>query len=313
MDGKKHRVKAAEAWALANRQHGVITRAQLLELGLSRHAIAHRIARGRLHPLWRGVYAVGRPTVSPRGRWMAAVLSCGPEALLSHRSAASLWALIDPVEEIDVVVPAALVRRRQGVNVHRRTSHSFDQRRLVAGIPVTDAVTTLVDFASYASRAQVLRAVNQADRRGLIDAHLLDPATERLGRRPGRASLRALLDQQGSAFADSLLELRFLRLVRAAGLSDPQSQVQVNGFRVDFYWPKLGLVVETDGPRDHRTPAQQSRDRLRDQTHAAAGLTTLRFSEAQVRHEPNRVRATLVAVASRLRAQAGLRAESSRL
>ncbi len=92
-------------------------------MGLSRHAIDHRIACGRLHPLWRGVYAVGRPTVSQRGRWMAAVLSCGPDAMLSHRSAASLWGLVEPFGGIDIVVPAGATRRRRGIKIHRRTSY----------------------------------------------------------------------------------------------------------------------------------------------------------------------------------------------
>lgn len=278
----------------------MLTRSQLLAFGLSRQAIEHRISCGRLHPLWRGVYAVGRPTVSQRGRWMAAVLSCGPDALLSHGTAASLWGITEPLGRVDIVVPANTVRRRPGITVHRRAGDMADQRRLVDAIPVTDPVTTLVDFASCARPGQLLRAINQADRLGLIDAHCLDSATEPFTRRPGRVRLRALLDEQGSAIADSLLELRFLRLVRAAGLPPPESQVHVNGFRVDFYWPTLGLIVETDGPLDHRTPAQQGTDRLRDQTHAAAGLTSIRFTEAQVRYQQDRVRATLVALADRL-------------
>ena len=145
---------------------------------------------------------------------------------------------------------------------------------------MTDVVTTLVDLASYVTRGRLLRAINQADRLDLIDAHTLRRAIEPYVRRPGLVRLRALLDEQGSAFADSLLELRFLRLVRAAGLPEPESQVQVNEFRVDFFWPTLGLVVETDGPRDHRTPAQQGSDRRRDQTHAAAGMTAIRFTRS---------------------------------
>lgn len=305
----------------------MITRSQLLDLGLSRHAIQHRIAVGRLHRLWRGVYAVGRAEVGQRGRWMAAVLSCGDDALLSHRSAAALWGVLRPFHgvDIEVVVPYGQPHRRPGIAVHRRTGLTaagqasalggpgFDQRRVVDSIPVTDIVTTLVDLATCVADALLVRALNQADRLDLIDAHDLRSAIEALPSRPGAGRLKALLDRQGSGFADTLLELRFLRLARAAGLSAPELQANLSGFRVDFHWPDLGLVVETDGPRDHRTPAQQSRDRLRDQTHAAAGLTALRFTEAQVRHEPDRVRATLETVASRLRAQAGLRAERTRL
>ena len=183
---------------------------------------------------------------------------------------------------------------------------------------MTDVVTTLIDLATCVNDGLLIRAVNQADRMELIDAEGLRAALERERSRPGVGRLKSLLDRQGAAFADTLLELRFLDLVRVAGLPEPELQAYVNGYRVDFYWPDLGLVVETDGPRDHRTPSQQTRDRRRDHEHAVEGLTPLRFTEAQVRHEPGHVRATLAAVARRLGreagpAQAGLRPESSRL
>jgi very-short-patch-repair endonuclease len=121
---------------------------------------------------------------------------------------------------------------------------------------------------------------------------------EPLPRRPGLARLRKLLDRH--TLTDSGLERRFLSLIRRAGLPKPETQAWLSGFRVDFYWPDLGLVVETDGLRYHRTPGQQARDRLRDQVHTAAGLTTLRFAEAQIRHEPEHVRVTLAKTATRL-------------
>lgn len=202
--------------------------------------------------------------------------------------------------DIEVVVPYGRRRRRPGIVVRQR-GDTAPTRRAVDGIPVTDVVTTLVDLATCVGDALLVRAVNQADHLDLIDAHDLRSAVGSLPRRSGLVRLRSLLDEQGSGFADTLLELRFLRLVHAAGLPAPEAQANVNGYRVDFFWPDLGLVVETDGPRDHRTPGQQLRDRLRDQTHAVRGLTTLRFTEAQVRYEPDRVRETLSAVASRLR------------
>lgn len=244
---------------------------------------------------------------------MAAVLSCGPDALLSHRSAAGLWGLLRPFSCLEVVVPAGRLRRRRGVTVHRRSGLDASHRRVVDGIPVTDVVTTLVDLATCVSDGLLVRALNEADRLDLIDAGDFRATVERVSPRPGLGRLKSLLARQGTAFADSLLELRFLRIVRSTGLPEPEMQARVNGYRVDFYWRGLGLVVETDGLRYHRTPGQQARDRRRDQAHAAAGLTTLRFAEAQVRHEPERVAETLVAVAGRLRAQAGLRPESSRL
>lgn len=116
------------------------------------------------------------------------------------------------------------------------------------------------------------------------------------------AIVRDTLDRRTFTLTDSELERLFLPIALRAGLPLPLTQQRVNGFRVDFHWPELGLVVETDGLRYHRTPAQQAKDRLRDQAHAAAGLTPLRFTRAQVRFEPDHVGRTLAAVAERLRA-----------
>ncbi len=300
---------SAKLWELARKQHGVVTRSQLLGLGWDSRSIEHRVAKGRLHPLWRGVYAVGRPEVTQRGRWMAAVLCGGPEALLSHRGAAALWGLLSPTSALDVAIPGNLARRRPGIRIHRCTWLTSENRCRVTGIPVTDPVSTLIALATCVTRAQLERAVNEADRLDLIDPEALRSAIGSLPRRPGLARLRTLLDSH--TFTDTGLERRFLALARSAGLPTPETQSWVNGFRVDFFWPQFGLVVETDGLRYHRTPAQQANDHRRDQAHTAAGLTALRFAEAQVRFEPDRVRTTLVAVADRL--QAGLRPETSRL
>jgi len=142
--------------------------------------------------------------------------------------------------------------------------------------------------------------VNEADKRDLIDPERLRRTLELLAGCHGAARLGALLDRRTFTLTDSHLERRFLPLVRAVGLPRPETGVWLNGYKVDFFWRDLGLVVETDGLRYHRTPAQQARDRLRDQTHAAAGLTPLRFTRAQVRFDPRHVRATLAAVAHRL-------------
>ncbi len=120
-------------------------------------------------------------------------------------------------------------------------------------------------------------------------------------RRPGCAVVRRLLDRRTFLLTDSELERGFARIIRRADLPPPLTQQWVNGFRVDFYWPDLGLVVETDGLRYHRTPSEQAKDRLRDQAHTAAGLTPLRFTHAQIRYEPEAVSATRRAVAERLR------------
>jgi uncharacterized protein DUF559 len=109
-----------------------------------------------------------------------------------------------------------------------------------------------------------------------------------------------LLDRRTFTLTESELERRFLPIVRGAGLPPPEAGRWVNGFKVDFFWPEFGLVVETDGLRYHRTPAQQAKDRIRDQAHTAAGLTPLRFTRAQVRFQPDQVLRTLAMVARRL-------------
>lgn len=287
------------------RQHGVVTRQQLLELGFTPKSIDRRIARGRLHSAWPGVYAVGRPQLTRYGRWLAAVLSSGPEAVLSHESAAGLWGIGQATSDrIELSVPVHVVRRPRGVVVHRRSvlrGQDVDRRH---GIPVTGPVLTLIDVATRIEGRQLEAAVNEADKRELIHPEQLRSALEGLPRRPGIQALRTLLDGVTFTLTDSELERCFLPLTRRAGLSVPETGSHVNGFKVDFYWPDLGLVVETDGLRYHRTPAQQARDRVRDQAHAAAGLTPLRFTRAQVRFEPHYVRGTLAAVANRLRAKA---------
>jgi hypothetical protein len=273
------------------RQHGVVTRAQLLAHGLSAQAIKRRIANGRLHPVYRGVYAVGRPELSRLGRWVAAVLVCGPGAVLSDTSAAALWEIgAERTAGIEVSVPARSFRRRPGILIHRRTRLDTTVER---GIPVTTVPATLSALATRLDTAELERAINEADKRNLITPIVLRAAIEG---DPQAAALRRLLDRRTFLLTDSELERRFLPIAREAGLPPPQTGVRLNGFTVDFFWPDLGLAVETDGLRYHRTPAQQARDRRRDQAHTAAGLIALRFTHDQVRYEPDHVRATLAAV-----------------
>jgi very-short-patch-repair endonuclease len=166
---------------------------------------------------------------------------------------------------------------------------------------VTDVVSTLVDMASCARAWQVERGINEADRLDLIDPETLRATVGGLPPRPGMGCMRRLLGLD--ALTDTGLERKFLAIVRTANLPEPRTQVWLNGYRVDFYWPPLGLVVETDGWRYHRTPSEQASDHRRDQAHAASGLTTLRFSEDQIRYSPPEVKTRLVAVSARLAAR----------
>jgi very-short-patch-repair endonuclease len=167
------------------------------------------------------------------------------------------------------------------------------------GIPVTTPVRTLIDLAAVLSPAAVESAVNAADKLDMVDPETLRAEIEARSRVRGLPALRRLLDRRTFRLTDSDLERRFLRLVAKAGLPTPDTGVHLNGFKVDFHWPELGLIAETDGLRYHRTPSQQARDRRRDQAHLAAGLTTVRFTHDQVAHEPEHVTATLAALAAR--------------
>ena len=287
-------------WALIDGQHGVVARRQLLALGFGRQAIEHRIAKGRLHPVFRGVYAVGRPRLTQHGRWTAAVLSCGPEAVLSHEAAAALWGIRQSTSlRIDISVPSHVTRRPPGIVVHRRASLATGEITRRDDIPVTTPTCTLIDIAARLPRDLLEDAVNEADKRDLTDPEELRTSIDEIPRRPGIARLRQLLDHRTFTLTDSQLERHFLPLARRAGLPPPLTGRYVSGFKVDFYWPDLGLVAETDGLRYHRTPAQQARDRIRDQAHTAGGLTHLRFTHSQIRFEPAHVRETLAAVARR--------------
>jgi very-short-patch-repair endonuclease len=301
---KDHSTSRA-AWALARRQHGVLAHGQLLALGFSRRGIEHRIARGRLHRVRRGVYAVGRAELGQNGRWMAAVLACGANAVLSHSSAAALWQLdAEQPDLIELSVPPGSRCRQRGLLAHRRALRPEDRVKR-NGIRVTSPALTLVDMAARLDRFAVERAVGEADKHDLVDPETLRLALEDYPRARGAAFLREVLDRRTLRLTDSELERLFLSIVRETGLPLPLTQQTVNGFRVDFHWPDLGLVVETDGLRYHRTPAQQSRDQVRDQMHAAAGLTALRFTFAQVKLEPAYVRGVLTAVIARLESGRG--------
>jgi hypothetical protein len=170
-------------------------------------------------------------------------------------------------------------------------------------------VQTLLDMATPLPSPALERMVNEADKLDLIDPEALRAALDAHRGEPGIRSLRRLLDRRTFKLTASDLERRFLRLVAGAGLPPPLTGQWVNGFEVDFFWPELHLVVETDGLRYHRTPAEQARDRLRDQAHSASGFTQLRFTHEQVRYRPDHVRSVLVSTVCRIRDRGGAGAD----
>ena len=264
-------------------------------------AIRHRLETGRLHRLHQGVYAVGRPEIARLTQLMAAVLAAGSGARLSHRSGAELWGIRKRFDgRIEVSVPAAAHPRCPELKVYRRAD--LKPPRLVEDIPVGDPVSILVDLATCLSTEAVEDAVNEADHLRLVATDRLPALLAAHPRRPGRGRLRRILDSQTFSRSQTALERRFLPIARAAGLPKPGSQARLGRYRVDFHWPALGLVVETDSLTYHRTAADQAVDITRDQTHARAGLRTLRFTHSQVFHQPAYVREVLEDTVRALRA-----------
>jgi Protein of unknown function (DUF559)/AbiEi antitoxin C-terminal domain len=293
--------RARRAWALARIQHGVLALFQLYELGFTLSAVKHRVATGRLHPVRRGVYAVGRRELTREGEWMAAVLSCGPQAVLSHESAAALWGICrERGPRIHVSMPRNIDRRGEGIVPHQRVSLTEDDRTRRKNIPVTSPILTLIDLATCLPETPLVAAINKTDNLDLVSPPRLRKALDARSGQAGVGALKAILDRATFVLTESELERLFLPIATRAGLPVPETQKHFGKFRVDFYWPDLGLVVETDGLRYHRTAEQQFADHVRDQAHTAAGRTPLRFTHWQVRYDPKEVERILRTTARRL-------------
>jgi very-short-patch-repair endonuclease len=276
---------------LAGLQHGVVARWQLLQLGLSSDLIQGRITAGYLHRLYRGVYAFGHRRLTTKGRWMAAVLACGPDAVLSHRAAVALWELRPAAPAgapIDVTVPGRTKRGQKGIRVHNVRALHDDDRTLLDGIPVTGVHRTLLDFAEQARLQQLRLALEAADRRELFDLRQLQQIQARSPGRRGLKPLNAIVGVlRGSApWTRSELERAFLALIREAALPEPQANVVVEGFDVDFWWPEQRLVVEVDSYGFHTDRRRFVSDRLRDTKLQLANCRVLRVTQPRIEPDP---------------------------
>jgi very-short-patch-repair endonuclease len=284
-------------WNLARKQHGVVARRQLLALGFTPKAIVCGVEAGRLHRTeWRGVYVVGRPDLTRHARSMAAVLWAGPGAMLSHESAGDLWGIRKyRGREIHLSLPAVRKpRSRRGVVVHRRTRLKVTRHW---GIPITTPLLTVIDLAAGSDRDEAERLINNADARNVLRADTLREQLEH-ETGPGVPLLREILDRDAFVLTDTELERLFPPLAARAGLPKPETQVHVNGQRVDFYFAEYDLVVEADSLRYHRTQLQQRKDSLRLQAHAAAGTAAVPFLHFQIAREQDYVVETLRRTAS---------------
>ena len=300
LDGPPPWQAAAE---LAARQWGVVSVEQLRALGFGRSAVTRRVRAGRLHRLFRGVYAVGHAHLGREGRRLAAVLACGEGAVLSHRSAASHWGLLDTQSaRVDITAP----RSRDGVpdiRLHSARSLTAHDTTTHEGMPITSVARTLLDLAATTRPDRLERSLAQAERLQLYDGTAIAEVLSRSNGHRGRAALTRATAQEPK-LTRSELEANFLELVRQAGLPEPQSNLPLIAhdhprLEPDFYWPTCRLVVETDGWETHRTRSAFKRDRRRDAALVAAGWRVMRFTYDDVAYDGATVARRLRAVAAR--------------
>lgn len=281
---------------LADAQHGVVARAQLVELGLPQTAIDHRLRARTFRSLHRGVYALGHRELRREGWWMAAVLALGPGAVLSHHTAAAVWNLAPPRERIDVTVPVAGGRsRRRGLRIHRVPGLSPSDRTTLGPLRVTTVARTLLDLAAVVDEHRVEQLIHHADQQQCFDRRSVEQALERCGKRPGAPALLRVLERleiAGAARTRSGLEVALMRLCDRHGLPRPVVNSVIGGFEVDFRWPGTNLVVEADGPH-HRMPLQRERDHRKRLALEAAGLRVITLTEDQVELDGARTAAAL--------------------
>jgi very-short-patch-repair endonuclease len=277
--------------ALAEQQHGVVARHQLLAAGIRRERIASWRRSGRLVVQRRGVYSLGHGLLTQEARWLAAVLACGEGAVLSHRSAAALWGLRPPGGgAIDVTVGGD-GGRRPGEDIRAFRSAIAGARFATTerGIPVTTVAWTLVDLAAVVRPHQLRRAVEEADRLELFDLVAVDRALGAAkGRRGSRALIALLADmaERGVTRTRSDVEAAFLQLCIDQGIPRPEVNRVRDGVEHDFRWPDRRLVVEVDGWAYHRGQSAFAADRQRDRRALTAGWRVARFTASEVLRTP---------------------------
>jgi predicted transcriptional regulator of viral defense system len=291
---------------LALSQHGVFGLDQALDLRFASSTIRSRKAAGRLHLVYRTVYALVAPKLlTIKGHYMAAVLACGDGAVLSHRSAANLLDLraTDQVN-VDVTVPTRSHRKTKGINVHRSTTLTSEDITYVDNIPCTTVARTVLDLADQISRRGLERTFDQAEIEGALNIRAVEDQVRRNPTRKAAKTVKAILAEHyiGSTATWSKLEERFLELARSAGLPQPE----VNTFvmlddgdppiRGDFVWRAQRVIVETDGFGTHKTRQAFERDRRNSRRLLVARWKPIRTTWRQLEHEPRDVVAAAAAL-----------------
>jgi very-short-patch-repair endonuclease len=285
---------------LAARQHGVVGIDQLRRLGFSERSVHRRAQDGRFHRIHQGVYAVGHARLTLHGRLTAAVLACGPGAVLSHRSAAALWGFRrESRRPIDVTAPGRRGRAPSGISAHRHGSLRSRDIAVIEEIPCTGAARTLLDLAGVLSVEGLGRAVARAEILRVLDLREIEDLIASNRGRRGVARLRLVIDEYDwrAEATKGELERRFLELCRRAELPLPGVNVLIDCGAsrplADFVWADSRLIVETDSRQFHGTDSAFEADRKRDQELTLAGWRVIRTTWSQVNDRPEELARTI--------------------
>jgi len=275
---------------LATRQQGVVSRGQLLRLGLSPQQIHTLVVNRRLHPLHRGVYAVGHTKLVPDAHLLAALLACGPTSFLSHRTAAAVWGLRPlALRQLEMTIPGPKAKRRPGITVHRtRAVPHRHEVRTKAGLRVSSVARLLVELASRETEQELERLLVAANRSNLLQIDRLQAALERHRRRPGIGKLvRVSAAYRPRPDRKSELERAFDRLLALnPDIPEPERNVAFDKWELDCYWPAHGVALELDGRAYHDALANMESDRLKDAKLLAAGVRPMRVTDRRFAADP---------------------------
>lgn len=268
---------------LAARQHGVVSFGQLRVLGLSKSGIGRRLRAGLLHAVYRGVYAVGMPNVSGRGRYLAAVLATGSGTALSHRPAGDLWGFRpNAAGHLEISAPRHC-EGPPGVQVHRTRMLAPQDFTINDGIPVTSVARTLLDLSAVVQGPDLAAAIDRAERSGIFDLTAVNEVLDRANGRRGARALRRAIAAYEPSTQKSVLERRFKDLLRAApDIPSPAFNAAVDGehgtHEVDAFWAEQKLAVQLDGFEFHRTRRDRERDAASDADLELVGQRVMRLT-----------------------------------
>jgi very-short-patch-repair endonuclease len=292
--------------ALADAQHGVISREQIRRLGLKDGTISHAVTSGRLHRVFHGAYALGHSRIGEKGRLRAATLACGTGAVVSHRSAGSLLGLLDkgPVV-IDVIAPPSRGRGIDAIYLHRVRPPRLEETGTCDGIPCTSPARTLVDLAGTVGEWTLGSAFERAARHEMLQIPAIEPSID--PRRRGMKVLLKLIDEWRGAAPlltkrgklKSPLEAKVLPLIARRDLPPPlfnaPVQIAKGRIEVDFLWPAHRFALEADSRDFHGTAVAFERDRWRDRELMRAGYSVLRVTSLQAEREAEAIAETVAA------------------